>query len=75
MTLYNLFLGLYFLIAISLIVVVLLQPSKGEGLGAIGGGAQLFFDKAKGFEKTLEKLTVIFGSVFVIVALILAIVI
>jgi preprotein translocase subunit SecG len=74
-SLYIAFLVLYFLIAIALTVVVLLQPSKGEGLGAIGGGAQLFFDKAKGFEKTLEKLTVILGSVFVVAAIILAIII
>ncbi|MGB4140996.1 MAG: preprotein translocase subunit SecG, partial [Limnochordia bacterium] len=35
-----------FLICIGLIVTVVLQESKGEGLGSIGGGSKMFFGKA-----------------------------
>lgn len=47
------------LASIAMIVVVMLQRSKGEGLGSIGGGAQLFFDKATAFDKALERATII----------------
>ena len=43
--------------AIALTIIIILQPSKGEGLGSIGSGGQLFFAKNKGLEKLLEKVT------------------
>ena len=46
-----------FLLSFALIAVVILQPSKGEGLGSIGGGGQLFFSKKKGLEAFLDKAT------------------
>lgn len=58
-------------LATGLIVFVTLQPSKGEGLGAIGGGARLFFSKNKGFEKLLTRLTTIFAVLFMISSLVL----
>lgn len=50
--------------AIALIVIIILQPSKGEGLGAIGSGGQMFFAKNKGLEKLLDKATMWMGIVF-----------
>lgn len=62
-----------FIVSIALIAVVLLQKSKGEGLGSIGGGAQLFFDKAKGVDKTLERATTVIAVVFLLLTIVLAI--
>ena len=45
-----------FLICIGLIVTVVLQESKGEGLGSIGGGVNVF-GKASRKEIVLEKST------------------
>jgi preprotein translocase subunit SecG len=64
-----------FLVSIALILVVLLQKSKGEGLGSIGGGAQMFFDKAKGFDRTLEKATTVTAVSFMLLSVILALII
>ncbi len=66
---------LQFLISFFLIVVVLLQKSKGEGLGSIGGGAQMFFDKAKGFDRTLERATTFAAVAFMLLSVILAVII
>lgn len=64
-----------FLVSIALILVVLLQKSAGEGLGSIGGGAQMFFDKAKGFDETLEKATTIIAITFMVLSVVLAVLI
>jgi preprotein translocase subunit SecG len=64
---------LQFLVSIFLILVILLQKSKGEGLGSIGGGAQMFFDQAKGLDRSLEKATVYGAVVFVVLSIILAV--
>lgn len=61
------------LASISLIAVVMLQRSKGEGLGSIGGGAQLFFDKATSIDRVLDRATVGTAVVLGIVTLILAV--
>jgi preprotein translocase subunit SecG len=62
---------LLMVVALALIVIVILQPSKGEGLGAIGSGGQMFFAKNKGFEKLLDKATmwlaIIFGVLLMLV--------
>lgn len=52
----------------------MLQPSKSEGLGTIGGGAEKIWgkNKARGFEETLSKLTIISAILFIISALVLA---
>lgn len=61
------------LLSVALIVVIMLQRSKGEGLGAIGGGAQLFFDKATSFDRVLDRATVGIAAVLGVVTLILAV--
>lgn len=58
--------------ALIIIVTVMLQQSKQQGLsGAIAGGADTFFDKNKGrtVEAKLSKITKIVASIFFVVAL------
>lgn len=49
---------LLLIVSVTLVVIIVVQPSKGEGLGAIGSGGQVFFAKNKGLEKLLDKITV-----------------
>lgn len=74
-TLFTFLLVIQLFVSIALIGVVLLQKSKGEGLGSIGGGAQLFFDKSKGLDKALERTTTILAIVFLLLSVVLAIMI
>ena len=63
---------LLILVSIFLIVAVLFQSSKNARLsGAIAGGAETFFGKAKGktIDKKLNKFTIIISIVFTIVVL------
>ena len=56
-------------ISIALIILVLFQESKQQGLsGAIAGGADTFFGKNKGrtMEAKLEKITKVLCVVFII---------
>lgn len=57
-----------------LIATIMLQPGKSEGLGTIGGGAEKIWgkNKARSFEDTLSKLTVVSAIIFIISALVLA---
>lgn len=64
-----------FLVSLALIAVVLLQKGKGEGLGSIGGGAQMFFDQAKGVDRLLERATTIIAVLFMVLSVTLTIVI
>ena len=51
-------------LALILMLVILLQPSKSEGLsGSIAGGAEQLFGKRKsrGYEKLLHNLTIVFS--------------
>jgi preprotein translocase subunit SecG len=61
--------------SIALIVVVLLQSGKSAGLsGAITGGAEQLFgkQKARGIDAVLNKITVVTGSLFFILAILVA---
>ncbi len=65
------FLGIVqFFVSIALILVVLLQKSAGEGLGSIGGSAQMFFDKARGIDETLEKATTYLAVTFMVLSVV-----
>ena len=57
-----------------LIATVLLQPGESNGLGAIAGGAETFFgkNKAKSMEGKLALATKVSAGVFIICALIVA---
>ncbi|QQE74017.1 preprotein translocase subunit SecG [Brevibacillus composti] len=60
--------------SIGLIIVVLLQSGKSAGLsGAIGGGAEQLMgkQKARGIDALLNKLTVVFATLFMIFSILL----
>lgn len=61
------------IIAIAITALVVIQPSKGEGLGAIGGGGQVFFAKNKNFERLLEKATAWLGGALILLAILIGI--
>ena len=57
-----------------LIVSILLQESKSDGLsGSIAGGAEQLFGKkkSKGYEAILEKATIVAAILFLVLSLIL----
>ncbi len=59
-------------VSIVMIVIILMQQSKAQGLsGAIAGGAETFFGKNKGrtMEAKLSKITKVLCVVFVILSL------
>ena len=64
------------LCALVLIATVLLQPGESNGLGAIAGGAETFFgkNKAKTMEGKLALATKISAGVFIICALVVAVI-
>ncbi len=66
---------LYIIVCVALVVVVLMQESKVEGLsGALtGGSAPTYWGKNKGrsLEGLLAKLTIILGAVFIILSIVL----
>ena len=64
------------LCALVLIATVLLQPGESNGLGAIAGGAETFFgkNKAKTMEGKLALATKISAVVFIICALLIAVI-
>lgn len=62
--------------ALVLIGTVLLQPGESNGLGAIAGGAETFFgkNKAKTMEGKLALATKVSAGVFIICALVVAVI-
>jgi preprotein translocase subunit SecG len=63
----------YLLICVALVVVTLLQDPKQEGVSALSGQTDSFFNKNKGGTKEafLSKLTVLLGVLFAVVAIVL----
>ena len=64
------------LCALVLIATVLLQPGESNGLGAIAGGAETFFgkNKAKTMEGKLALATKVSAALFIICALLIAVI-
>ncbi len=62
-----------FIVSGGLIAAVLLQDSKGEGFGSIGGGSTMFFNQAKGTAKLLEKATTYLAVVFLILSIVISV--
>lgn len=62
---------LWMIAALGLTILVLLHSPKGDGLGGIGGQAQLF-TSAKSAETTLNRLTWAFTIVFMGLTVILS---
>ena len=56
MTIYNIVEAIWVISAVGLTVLVLLHSPKGDGIGAIGGQAQLF-SSTKSAETTLNRIT------------------
>ncbi|MBP5972453.1 preprotein translocase subunit SecG [Brasilonema sp. CT11] len=63
MTIVNVVEFIWALSAVGLIVLVLLHSPKGDGIGAIGGQAQLF-SSAKSAENTLNRVTWALTAIF-----------
>jgi preprotein translocase subunit SecG len=57
--------------AFLLVVLVLLHSPKGDGLGGIGGQAQLF-TSTKSAEKTLNRITWVLSIIFIALTVILS---
>ena len=57
--------------AVLLIVLVLLHSPKGDGIGGIGGQAQLF-TSAKSAEKTLNRVTWALSITFIALTIVLS---
>lgn len=65
---------IYFLVALALVAIVMLQSGKSAGLsGTIGGVADTFMakGKAKSFDARLAKATKWIGAAFIVLTLIL----
>lgn len=62
------------IIAVILIATIVLQSGKSAGMGgSIGGGAdQVFGGKAGGMDALLSKLTMVFGTIFAVLTVIIA---
>lgn len=72
---YNTLLTAIIIVAILLILIVVVQPSKNNAASNLTGGAEALFGKnkkARGFEAVLNKMTIILGFIFMVLALALA---
>jgi preprotein translocase subunit SecG len=75
--LYGIMLGIHVVICLALVLVVLLQSSKGGGLAggsAFGGGAESTMFGGRGAATFLSKATTIFGVAFMVSALTLTLI-
>ncbi len=68
---YGIVLGLHVLVCVILVLIVLLQSSKGTGLAsaAFGGGADSTVFGGRGAATVLSKATTIFGAAFMLTSL------
>ncbi len=74
MTALEIIIGILLLIsALVLVVTVLLQESKTNGISAVGGASDTFFgkNKSKGLEAKLALLTKICAGVFVVLSIVM----
>lgn len=68
-------LSIQFVLALGLIVVIILQPGRSAGLGAMGGGTELFFGRRKkGIGATLARITPYLAGLFMLVTVIMTLV-
>lgn len=72
--LYQAILVAMLVVCVLLILIVAMQPSKTNAASSLTGGAEQLFGKtkARGFEAFLIRVTVILGTVFMILAVALA---
>ena len=64
---------LYFVVGITLILIVTLQPPRGEGLGAIGGSAQMFKGKDP-VRRLMDKVIMSLGAFLVALTIFLVVI-
>jgi preprotein translocase subunit SecG len=72
---YDTFLIAELIVSVLLIIVVVMQPTKtNNAASAFTGGAEQLFgkQKARGFEAVLQRVTVVLGIAFFVIALVLA---
>ncbi|WP_034551140.1 preprotein translocase subunit SecG [Carnobacterium funditum] len=72
---YDTFLIAELIVSVLLIIVVVMQPTKtNNAASAFTGGAEQLFgkQKARGFEAVLQRVTVVLGIAFFVIALALA---
>ena len=61
---------LYIIVSVALVLAIILQPSKGDGLGILGGsGNSVFFNRPRGFEGILERVTTWIVALFFLLSL------
>lgn len=68
---------IHVIVSLALIVVVLMQHGKQQGLsGAIAGGAETFFGKNKGrtVDAMLRKVTAVIAALFIVLSVVLAVI-
>lgn len=71
--LHTIFLMVYFIVCVGLVIAVLLQTTKNEGLsGAIGGASKAVFKGKKGFEEVLQEYTNYLAVGFIALSLIMS---
>ncbi|HCS93280.1 MAG: preprotein translocase subunit SecG [Bavariicoccus seileri] len=70
---YDIALAFLIVVSVLLIIVVAAQPSKTNAASSLSGGAEQLFgkQKARGFEAFLIRLTIILGTVFVVLTIVL----
>jgi preprotein translocase subunit SecG len=71
MTVTNIVQGIWTFSAVGLIILVLLHSPKGDGIGAIGGQAQLF-SSTKSAESTLNRVTWALTAIFMGLTIVLS---
>ena len=71
MTIVDILTGIWSLSALGIIILVLLHSPKGDGIGGIGGQAQLF-TSAKSAETTLNRITWSLAILFMGITVILS---
>ncbi|MFB9768393.1 preprotein translocase subunit SecG [Lactiplantibacillus modestisalitolerans] len=72
---YNLLMTLILIVSVVIIIAVMMQPSKtNDAMSSLTGGADDLFAKQKprGFEAFMQKVTVVLGTIFFLLALALA---
>ncbi|MCE5196392.1 MAG: preprotein translocase subunit SecG [Negativicutes bacterium] len=64
----------HLVLCVGLIVAILLQAPKGEGISeAFGGQAAQFLNKQRGFDVILTRCTIVLGFLVAITSLVLAV--
>lgn len=67
---------LHIIFSLSMVIIVLLQSAKADGLGSIAGGAETFFGKNKGrtIDALLSKYTSVAAVAFIITSVVLVLI-